>query len=88
VRKVLLQDQNNGKALELRLESEGLASYYVILAGMTINLKTGKTRGVLDSTGPAEYLWIENETYSCERYSDYRAAKQTYDTFKSRFIDC
>ena len=86
MRRKLITDQNNGKALELRLESEG-AAYYVIIAGMTIDLLSGCATGVCEPTGDNEYLEVENETYTCEHYTDYRQAKEVYDTYKTRYID-
>ncbi len=86
MRKKLITDQNNGKALEVRLEQEG-ATYYVIIAGMTIHLMSGCANGVCEPTGENEYLQIENETYSCESFSEYRKAKEMYDAYKQRYID-
>lgn len=87
MRKQLNQDQNNGKALEVRLEQEG-ATYYVIIAGLTFNLKSGCVNGTCDSSGPDEdYLQVENETYDCKPYNDYRTAKEIYDSYKTRYID-
>jgi hypothetical protein len=86
MRKTLISDQNNGKALEIRLETEG-ATYYVIIAGMTISLLSGCARGVCEPTGENEYMQIENETYSCESFTDYREAKAKYDAYKDRYID-
>jgi hypothetical protein len=87
MRKVLRQDQNNGKALEVRLELEGNTTWYVILAGMTIYVKSGTIRGVCDSTGPDEYLLIENETYRCQCYTEYGPAHRAYDACKAQYID-
>ena len=86
MRRKLITDQNNGKALELRLESEG-ATYYVIIAGMTVNLLSGCATGFCEATGEEDYMQIENETYSCEQYTDYRKAKEVYDAYKTRYLD-
>jgi hypothetical protein len=87
MRRLLLQDQNNGKALEVRLEVEGDASFYVVIAGLTINLRSGCIRGICEPTGENEYLAIENETYSCQSFADYNTAKEMYDGYKARYLD-
>ena len=40
MRKKILTDQNNSKALELRLEQDG-GMYYVVVAGITFHLQSG-----------------------------------------------
>ena len=86
MRKRLQEDQNNGKALEVRLEQEG-GIYYVILAGMTINLLSGCTRGICEPTGEDEYMSFENETYHAENFDNYRQAKDVYDNWKRQYVD-
>lgn len=86
MKRKILQDQNNGKALELRLEQDG-NTYFVIIAGMTINLRSGCATGVCEPTGDEEYMEVENETYSCQFYQNYFEAKQVYDDYKIRYID-
>ena len=85
MRKVLRQEQNRGKALEVRLESEGNRSYNVVIAGMTIQLASCRG-GSCESTGEGEYLQLENETYSCQSFSDYDKAKEVFDDYKTRYI--
>jgi hypothetical protein len=87
MRKVLAEDQNNGKALEIRLEQEGQAKFYVILAGMTFNLRTGCVSGVCEPTGEDEYMFVENETYQEHPFPNYSEAKRAYGIFKIRYID-
>jgi len=87
MRKVIAEDQNNGKALEIRLEQEGHAKFYVILAGMTFNLRTGCASGACEPTGEDEYMYVENETYKERPFLNYGEAKRAYDIFKTRYID-
>ena len=85
--KVIAEDQNNAKALEIRLEQKGQANFYVILAGMTFNLLTGCASGVCEPTGEDEYMFGENETYQELLFPNYSEAKRAYGIFKSRYID-
>lgn len=87
MRKVIQQCQNNGKALELRLEEESQDKYYLILAGMTINLKSGCANGMEDMQGEDDYMVIENETYLVESVTSYRQAIAAYEEVKKRCID-
>ena len=86
MRKLILQDQNKNKALEIRLESNGNRSYDVIVAGMTLKLMGACARGVCEPTGENEFVELENETYSCESFSDYPVAREKYDAYKERYI--
>ena len=87
MRKVIAEDQNNGKALEIRFEQEGHDKFYVILAGMTFNLLTGCASGVCEPTGEDEYMFVENETYQEYPFPNYSEAKKAYGIFKTRYID-
>ena len=87
MRKLILQDQNKGKALEIRLESDGNRTYNVIVAGMTIKLMSACARGICEPTGENEFMELENQTYSSESFSDYPVAKEKYDAYKTRYID-
>jgi hypothetical protein len=87
MRKIIQQDQNRAKALEIRLESDGNRTYNVIVAGMTIKLMSACARGICEPTGENEFLELENQTYSSESFSDYPVAKEKYDTYKSRYLD-
>lgn len=82
MRRVIQQEQNNGKALEIRLEQVG-EKYYVILAGMTFNLRTGCASGMCESTGEDEFMSIENETYREYPFSNYQDARDAYNTLKA-----
>ena len=85
MRRVIQRDANNGKALEVRLEQEG-ATYYVILAGMTFNLRTGCASGRCEPTGEDEFMCVENETYKEYPFSNYTDAKNGYDSFKQKVL--
>ena len=82
MRRVIQQDQNNGKALEIRLEQAG-DKYYVVLAGMTFNLRSGCASGLCESTGEDEFMAIENETYKEYPFSSYQDARDAYNTLKT-----
>ena len=84
--RVIMQDQNNGKALEIRLEQQSGQVFNVIIAGMTFNLRTGCASGICEPTGEDEYMSIENETYVCHRFTNYSEAKSAYDAFKQQFL--
>lgn len=86
MRRTILQDHNNGKALEVRLEQDG-GTFYAILAGMTVNLHSGIVANTWDGSGPDDYYQIENDTYRSISFDSYKAAKATYGQFKQEFID-
>ena len=81
MRRVIQQDQNNGKALEIRLEQAG-EKYYVVMAGMTFNLRSGCASGMCEPTGEDEFMSIENETYKEYPFANYTDAKNAYNTLK------
>jgi len=83
--RVIQQEQNNGKALEIRLEQAG-EKYYVVLAGMTFNLRTGCASGLCEATGEDEYMSIENETYREYPFNNYQDARSAFETFKQGVI--
>jgi len=87
MRKTIQQDQNNGKALEIRLEQDGQTQFYVILAGVTFNLRSGCASGRCEYGGEEEYMFVENETYQAHTFPTYTEAKRAYDIFKAQFID-
>ena len=82
MRRVIQQDQDNGKALEIRLEQAG-EKYYVVLAGMTINLRTGCATGWCEATDEDEFMCIENEIYKEYPFSNYQDARNAYNTLKA-----
>jgi len=82
MRRVIQQEQNNGKALEIRLEQAG-EKYYVVLAGMTFNLRSGCASGVCEPTGEDEFMSIENETYKEYPFNSYQDARDAYNTIKA-----
>jgi hypothetical protein len=82
MRRVIQQDQNNGKALEIRLEQSG-EKYYVVLAGMTFNLRSGCATGVCEPTGEDEFMCIENDTYKEYPFNSYTDAKNAYNNLKA-----
>ena len=86
MRKLILQDQNKSKALEIRLESDGNRTYNVIVAGMTIKLMSACARGICEPTGENEFLELENQTYSSESFADYPVAKEKYDAYRTQYI--
>lgn len=85
MRRVIQQEQNNAKALEIRLEQVG-EGYYVVLAGMTFNLRTGCSSGVCDPTGEDEFMCIENETYKEYPFRSYQDARNAYNTLKEKIL--
>ena len=85
MRRTIQQDQNNGKALEIRLEQAG-EKYYVVLAGMTFNLRSGCASGMCEATGEDEFMSIENETYQEHQFNSYQDAKNAYNTIKERVL--
>ena len=85
MRRTIQQDQNNGKALEIRLEQAG-EKYYVVLAGMTFNLRSGCASGMCEPTGEDEFMSIENETYQEHPFNNYQDAKNAYNTIKERVL--
>ena len=87
MRRIIAEEQNHGKALEIRLEQEGHSAFYVILAGMTFNIRTGCASGVFEPTGEDEYMVIENDTYKAYNFRTYGEAKKAYDIFKAQYID-
>ena len=79
--------QNNGKALEVRLEEESASKYYVVIAGMTINIKSGCANGWCEATEEDEFMIIEKETYVVQPFSSFRSANETYDILKRKYLD-
>lgn len=85
--KVIKQAQNNGKALEIRLEQHG-TNYHVVVAGITFNLRTGCSGGTCDYTSPDnDYYQIENETHKTMLCKNYQEATTVYNTLKAQIID-
>ena len=87
MRRTIQQDQNNGKALEIRLEQEGQTQFHVILAGVTFHLRSGCASGRCEYGGDEDYMFIDNETYQAHSFPTYTDAKKAYDIFKTRYID-
>lgn len=84
--RVINQDQNNAKALEIRLEQNGAEAFNVIIAGMTFNLRTGCASGICEPTGEDEFMSIENETYKSYSFGSYREAKNAYEQLKKQYL--
>lgn len=87
MRKTIRNDQNNGKALEIRLEEEGPGKFYVTVAGMTFNLRSGCASGVCGGGGEEDYMFVENETYFSNSYPTYYNAVEAYEGYKTRYLD-
>lgn len=85
MRRILKQYQNNGKALEVRLEEENGNKYHVILAGTTLKFRSGCASGRCD--GGEDYLFNDNETYMAHSFPSYNLAEQAYETIKGKYID-
>lgn len=85
MKKVLLQEQFESRALEVRLEQSGFDRFLVIVAGMTYNIRTGHVKGVLESTADDEYLYIENETYKEFEFIRYAEAKKLFDALNDKY---
>ena len=87
-RKLLRDYQNNGKALELKLEEETPGQYYVSLVGMTVNLRSGCANGTCEGgLGEDPYMFVDNETYIVQPYSDFRQAEEAFNGYKERYLD-
>ena len=85
LRRVMQQSQNRSRALEVRLEEETEQKYYVVIAGMTVHNQC--RGGICEPTPQGDYLYIDNETYACQSYSDIETAKRVYLDYKSSYID-
>jgi hypothetical protein len=86
MRRVIQQNQNNSKALEVRLEQQAQGIFCVILAGITFNLQTGCAGGKCEFTGEGGYLYLENETYMQHQFANYEEAKTAYDAFRQQYL--
>ena len=86
MRKVIREWQNNGKALEIRLEEESPSKFIVVVAGMTVNLKSGSANYEREA-GDDDYMFFENDTYMEYPFSSYRLANEAYDVLKLKYID-
>lgn len=76
MRRRMQRAQNLDKAIEVRLEGE-IGIYYVILAGMTINLHI--TRKHAPQPGNQNtYVQIENDTFKVFACATYNEAKRKY----------
>ena len=87
MRRIIKDYQNNGKALEIRLEEETSTKYCVVIAGMTFNLKSGCANDRCEFTGEDEFMIIENETYIAHPFSSYRLANEAFEVLKKQYID-
>ena len=87
MRRVIKDYQNNGKAIEIRMEEESGTKYFIVIAGMTIHLKSGCANGKFESTGDDEFMTIENETYIVQPFSSYRSASDAYEVLKKKYVD-
>jgi len=59
MRRIIKDYQNNGKALEIRLEEETSTKYCVVIAGMTFNLKSGCANDRCEFSGEDEFMIID-----------------------------
>jgi hypothetical protein len=81
--KLLRQNQNTTKALELRIEEETCGKYNVILAGMVIQ----HNRNCRNGTCEGNFMYTDNMTYKVIQSKDFDDAEATYESLKKQFLD-
>lgn len=86
MRKIIFQQQNKSKALEVRLENTAPDKYSVIIAGLTMQNYNPCQRGVCEPTSEGEYLFVENETYCTYEYKSLVEAKTIYDCYTAKYL--
>ena len=81
--KLLRQNQNTSRALELRIEEEAYGKYQVVLSGMVVH----HGRNCANGTCEANYMFTDNHTYRVIQASDFDYAEKAYETLKKQFLD-
>ena len=81
--KLLRQNQNPAKALELRIEEEALGKYNVILSGMVIH----HGRNCANGTCEANYMFTDNMTYRIIPSNNFDKAEEEYELLKREYMD-
>jgi hypothetical protein len=79
------QDQNLEKAIEIRLEGE-VGEYYVIVAGLTVQLRAIGVGDIEVFCTPTDYYLLENEFYQFHTYYDYAEALAAYERDKEKYL--
>jgi hypothetical protein len=80
--KLLRQNQNPAKALELRIEEEGYGKYNVILSGMVVH-NTRCSNGTCD----ANFMFTDNMTYRVIPSNNFDKAEEEYESLKKQYMD-
>ena len=84
--RVIQQNENNSKALEVRLEQQGPGMFYVVLAGTSFNMRSGCPGGRCEAAGEDSDVYVANETYMQHRFGSYDEAKTAYDFFRQQYL--
>jgi hypothetical protein len=81
--KLLRQNQNTLRALELRIEEEACGKYNVILAGMVIHHNQNCRNGTCEGN----FMYTDNLTYKVIPSNDFDDAEAVYESLKRQFMD-
>jgi hypothetical protein len=81
--KLLRQNQNTNRALELRIEEEDYGKYRVILAGMVIHHNQNCRNGTCEGN----FMYTDNLTYKVIPTTNFDDAEETYESLKRQFMD-